>query len=41
VIGEDENTTTSPGWTCTGARYENGTITCVVPNLTDYDQDSL
>lgn len=25
---EDENITTAPGWTCTSATYENGTILC-------------
>ncbi|MDA8056911.1 MAG: glycosyltransferase [Actinomycetota bacterium] len=28
---DDENTTASPGWTCTHASYQNGTITCEVP----------
>lgn len=41
AAGEDENTTTSPGWTCTDASYENGTITCRVPSLQNYDQESL
>lgn len=37
----ENNTVTSPGWSCTKGVYENGTITCTVPVLSSYDQENL
>lgn len=28
-------------WTCTAGHYENGKIVCVVPELVNFDPDSL